>query len=158
MGTTLDELGPIWIAFNTFGLQWINYDPFIIIRNHLEHLEPWANQNSSRPMSTHCKQLWPIWTKGDQFNPIGTHFIETGTIKTFWNLFGPIRTHFVGKHLKTKRTRLYFQHTPEFPDTKAKYRVFNRPGVAGAVLQTPSSLIHWVTESLILFLPIFLTS
>ena len=33
--------------------------------------------------------------------------------------------------------------------------IFNRPGVAGAVLQTPSSLINSVRESVSLFLPIF---
>ena len=30
---------------------------------------------------------------------------------------------------------------------RGRYTLFNRPGVAGAVLQSPLSLIHWLSES-----------
>ena len=38
------------------------------------------------------------------------------------------------------------------------FKISNRPGVSGAVLQAPLSLIHSFSQRVILFLPIFKTS
>ena len=46
-------------------------------------------------------------------------------------------------------------------NSKVLYRmnnIINRPGVAGAVLQSPPLLINSLIDSVILFLPVFKTS